>query len=61
MLRPRSDGQAAWFPHGRVFGTVRKRLFFIPYQFKARRSRVFDIVTSGNDILFHGYECVFFF
>ena len=35
--------QAAWFPHGSVFGTVRKRLFFVPYQFKAGRSGVFDI------------------
>ena len=51
VLGPCGRGQASWFLHGRAFGTVRRRLFFVPYQFKAGRSRVFETLL----------EMIFFF
>ena len=58
VLGPCGGRRTAWFLHGRAFGAVRRRLFFVPYQFKAGRSRVFE--TSGNVFLFRGYDYEFF-
>ena len=56
---PSGGGQAtSSFLHGRVFGTVRRRLFFVPCRSKAGRSRLFE--TPLNLIFFCGYECEFF-
>ena len=57
VFEPCGGGQAAWFPHGRVFGAVRKRLFFVLYQSKAGRSRVFE---TPLEIIFSGCECDLF-
>ena len=51
VLGPCEGRRTAWFPHGRAFGAVRRRLFFVPYQFKAGRSRVFETLL----------EMIFFF